>query len=144
MNELTEAEGALEAMKSAAAVARLRASRFGSNLAVWRDGAVALISPLAMDAEEAGARQPASRPESKAGGGAINLNLKWKGALGKAAGLSASRISNYEQVCYTNSLASDWIPSSRSCLLCNDHCSTGIVTAPLYRSNIHPVVKYFI
>ena len=68
MNELTEAEGALEAMKSAAAVARLRASRFGSNLAVWRDGAVALISPLAMDAEEAGARQPASRPESKAGG----------------------------------------------------------------------------
>ena len=66
MNELTEAEGALEAMKSAAAVARLRASRFGSNLAVWRDGAVALISPLAMDAEEAGAGQPATRPESKA------------------------------------------------------------------------------
>ena len=68
MNELTEAEGALEAMKSAAAVARLRASRFGSNLAVWRDGAVALISPLAIDEEATGAGQAATRPESKSEG----------------------------------------------------------------------------
>ena len=68
MNELTEAKGALEAMKSAAAVARLRATRFGSNLAVWRDGAVVLISPLAMDEEEAGAGQAPTRPESKSEG----------------------------------------------------------------------------
>jgi hypothetical protein len=84
MNELTEAEGALEVMKSAAAVARLRASRFGSNLAVWRDGAVALISPLAMDAEEASAGQPATAPCRKRRI-AINLNLKKRGALGKEA-----------------------------------------------------------
>lgn len=65
MNELTEAEGALEAMKIAAAVARLRATRFGSNLAVWRDGAVVLISPLAMETEEQdGTGQPTTRTKS--------------------------------------------------------------------------------
>jgi hypothetical protein len=69
MNELTEVEGALAAMKRAAAVARLRASRFGSHLAVWRDGAVALISPLAMDAEQGGAGQPATRPVFESDGG---------------------------------------------------------------------------
>jgi hypothetical protein len=69
MNELTEFEGALAAMKRASAFARLRASRFGSHLAVWRDGAVALISPLTMDAEQVGTGQPATRPELKSEGG---------------------------------------------------------------------------
>ncbi len=68
MNELTEAEGALAAMNRAAAAARLRALRFGSRLALWRDGAVVLISPLAIDAEQDGAGQPATRPDSKSEG----------------------------------------------------------------------------
>jgi len=54
MNEVTETERALAAMKTAAAEARVRASRFGSNIAVWRDGAVVLISPEAMAAEQVG------------------------------------------------------------------------------------------
>ncbi|NJR42205.1 MAG: hypothetical protein HC767_05655 [Akkermansiaceae bacterium] len=65
MNKLTEAEGALAAMNRAAAAARLRASRFGSRLALWEDGAVVLISPLTNYAEQAGTGQPATSPQSK-------------------------------------------------------------------------------
>ena len=50
MNIETETERAMSAMKRAAEAARIRASRFGSKLAVWRNGAVILVDP---DAEQA-------------------------------------------------------------------------------------------
>lgn len=62
MNQCNETEGALAAMNRAAATARLRALRFGSNLAVWRDDAVVLIPPHANDAEQADTEQPATHP----------------------------------------------------------------------------------
>ena len=41
----TETEQAMSAMNRAAESARIKASRFGTNLAIWRDGAVVLIKP---------------------------------------------------------------------------------------------------
>ena len=63
MNERTEAEGALAAMTRAAEAARVRATRFGSRLAIWKDGAVVLVSPQTNGAEQGGADQPATAPE---------------------------------------------------------------------------------
>lgn len=65
MNDLTETEAALAAMKRAAESARVRASRFGSRLAVWKDGAVVFVAPQSNGAEQGGADQPATAPESK-------------------------------------------------------------------------------
>ena len=50
MKTRTETEQAMAAMKRAAESARVKASRFGTKLAVWKDGAVAYIEP---DAEQA-------------------------------------------------------------------------------------------
>ncbi len=68
MNSRTESENALAAMKRAAANARARALRFGSRLAVWRDGAVTLVDPGTSDAEQGGADQPATAVDSKGAG----------------------------------------------------------------------------
>lgn len=65
MNELSEAEGALAAMTRAAEAARVRATRFGSSLAIWKDGAVVLVTPQTNGAEQGGADQPATAPKSK-------------------------------------------------------------------------------
>ena len=65
MNDQTETEAALAAMNRAAETARVRASRFGSRLALWEDGAVVLVDPLTYGAEQGGADQPATAPESK-------------------------------------------------------------------------------
>jgi len=65
MSPRTETECALAAMNRAAARARIRASRFGSRLAVWRNGAVVLLDPRGTGAEQAGADQPAAAPEPK-------------------------------------------------------------------------------
>jgi len=64
MNPHTETESALAAMDRAAAKARTRATRFGSRLAVWRDGAVAFLDPRRTWAEQDGADQPATAVES--------------------------------------------------------------------------------
>ena len=45
MKVKTESEHALAAMIRAAEIARVRAARFGSKLAIWKDGAVVLIDP---------------------------------------------------------------------------------------------------
>ena len=45
MKTRTETEQAMAAMKRAAESARVKASRFGTKLAVWKDGAVAYIEP---------------------------------------------------------------------------------------------------
>lgn len=55
MNEPSEAERALAAMTRAAEVARVRAIGFGSRLAYWRDGAVVLVMPRTIGAEQGGA-----------------------------------------------------------------------------------------
>ena len=68
MKDQTETERALTAMNRAAATARERASRFGSRLVLWRDGAVVLANPEKIEAEQAGTGQPATRPESKSEG----------------------------------------------------------------------------
>lgn len=68
MNDLTESEGALAAMNRAAEAARIRATRFGSRLAIWKDGAVALITPQTNGAEQDSTDQPATRPELKSEG----------------------------------------------------------------------------
>ena len=68
MNPNTETESALAAMDRAAAKARTRASRFGSRLAVWRDGAVALLDPQRTWAEQGGADQPVTAVDSKVEG----------------------------------------------------------------------------
>lgn len=68
MNELSEAEGALAAMTRAAEAARVRATRFGSRLAIWRDGEVVLVTPQTKGAEQGGTDQPATAPESKSEG----------------------------------------------------------------------------
>ena len=65
MNDLTETEAALAAMNRAAESARVRASRFGSRLAVWKDGAVVLLAPRSNGAEQGGADQPATAADSK-------------------------------------------------------------------------------
>lgn len=69
MNPQTEADGALAAMGRAATRARMRATRFGSRLAVWRDGAVVLLDPRRTGAEQGGADQPATDGEAKSEGG---------------------------------------------------------------------------
>jgi hypothetical protein len=68
MTEQTETESALAAMSRAAITARERALRFGSHLVSWRDGSVVLLDPRTYDAEQDGAGQPATRPESKSEG----------------------------------------------------------------------------
>lgn len=68
MNEPTEAEGALAAMNRAAQTARVRANRFGSRVAIWRDGAVVFVSPQTNGAEQDSADQPATRSEFESEG----------------------------------------------------------------------------
>ncbi len=51
MSELTETDAALAAMNRAAEAARIRAFRFGSRLALWKDGAVVLVEPRTNGAE---------------------------------------------------------------------------------------------
>ena len=68
MNEPTEAEGALAAMTRAAETARVRATRFGSRLAIWKDGAVVFVTPQTTGAEQGGADQPATATESQSKG----------------------------------------------------------------------------
>lgn len=68
MNPQTETENALAAMDRAATNARTRASRFGSRLAVWRDGGVVLLDPRRTWAEQGGADQPATAMEAKSEG----------------------------------------------------------------------------
>jgi len=65
MSELTETDAALAAMNRASEIARIRASRFGSRLALWKDGAVVLVEPRANGAEQDVADQPAAAVESK-------------------------------------------------------------------------------
>jgi len=62
MNQLTDSNGALAAMRHAAEKARERASRFGSRLAVWRNGTVILLDPRRTKVEQDAAGQPATRP----------------------------------------------------------------------------------
>ena len=64
MNNRTETEAALAALNRAADTARVRASRFGSRLALWKDGAVVLVDPLTNGAKQGGADQPATTAES--------------------------------------------------------------------------------
>ena len=45
MNPNPKAEGALAALTRAAETARIRAIRFNSKLAIWKDGEVVLIDP---------------------------------------------------------------------------------------------------
>ncbi|WP_411846742.1 hypothetical protein AAFN60_04050 [Roseibacillus persicicus] len=47
MKTRTETEQAMAAIKRAAKLARIRASRFGTKLAVWKDGSVIFIEPKA-------------------------------------------------------------------------------------------------
>lgn len=68
MSNRTETEAALAAMNRAAVTARVRASRFGSRLALWEDGAVVLVDPLTNSAEQGGADQPATAVESRGEG----------------------------------------------------------------------------
>ncbi len=68
MREHTETENALAAMSRAAVTARERASLFGSKLVLWRDGSVVLVDPQQNGAEQGGAEQPATAPESKSEG----------------------------------------------------------------------------
>jgi len=65
MSSQTETEAALAAMNRAAETARVRASRFGSRLAFWKDGEVVLVDPIANGAEQGGADQPATVPNPK-------------------------------------------------------------------------------
>lgn len=58
MKDQTETERALSAMNRAASSARERASRFGSRLVLWRDGAVVLAEPEKIEAEEGACTQP--------------------------------------------------------------------------------------
>ena len=68
MNDQTETEAALAAMNRAAEAARVRASRFGSHLAFWKDGAVVLVDPRINGAEQGDARRPATAADAKTGG----------------------------------------------------------------------------
>jgi len=52
MSNDSESQAALAAMERAAEVARLRASRFGSRLALWKDGKVVLVDPSSSSNEE--------------------------------------------------------------------------------------------
>ena len=65
MNERTETEAALAAMNRAAESARVRASRFGSRLAIWKDGAVVFVSPNSKEEGKDKLGQPGNAPESK-------------------------------------------------------------------------------
>ena len=65
MNQQTARDSALAAMRHAAEKARERASRFGSRLAVWRNGAVMLLDPRRTKAEQDADGQPATRTLSK-------------------------------------------------------------------------------
>ncbi len=65
MIEQTETESALAAMNRAAVTARERASRFGSQLVLWRDGSVVLVDPRTSGAEQGGADHPATAAKSK-------------------------------------------------------------------------------
>jgi hypothetical protein len=51
MNQQTDRDSALAAMRHAAEKARERALRYGSRLAVWRNGAVMLLDPRRTKAE---------------------------------------------------------------------------------------------
>lgn len=66
MNDFTDAEAALAAMKRAAENARVRASRFGSKLAYWKDGKVVLVDPGKNGAEQKVAEPLAAVRESEA------------------------------------------------------------------------------
>ncbi len=68
MTDQTETESALAAMNRAAITARERASRFGSQLVLWRDGSVVLVDPRTSGAEQGGADQPATAVESEVKG----------------------------------------------------------------------------
>lgn len=52
MTDKKESERALAAMIRAAERARARARRFGSTVAIWKDGAVALVDPSTIGADE--------------------------------------------------------------------------------------------
>lgn len=65
MNEQTESEVALAAMNRASEQARVRAARYGSRLAVWKDGLVAFLDPETTDAEQGGTDHPATAPQSE-------------------------------------------------------------------------------
>jgi len=64
MSEQSETEGALAAMNRAAVAARERASRFGSQLVMWRDGSVVLVDPKENSAEQGGAEPLATGSQS--------------------------------------------------------------------------------
>ena len=65
MSQLTDSNGALVAMKVAAEKARERAARFGSKLAVWRNGSVTLIDPKETKVERGAVEKTATRSLSK-------------------------------------------------------------------------------
>lgn len=68
MNQKSESEMALDAMKRAAETARQRAARFHSRLAIWRDGKVVLIDPNEWKAGQDGAVNPSASEVGKLDG----------------------------------------------------------------------------
>lgn len=76
MSDQIATESALAAMRRAADTARIRASRFGSRLALWRDGAVVLVEPTVNGQQQEDAGQRTTGEISEAGD-EENPNSEW-------------------------------------------------------------------